>query len=142
MVMDSMTRRQRSRHMSQIRVSGTQPELAMRKMVKEFTDLPLKYNVKDLVGKPDIVVAGLKLVVFVDGCFWHGCPEHGKIPNSHQGFWRSKIVGNMIRDEENTVVLEEAGWSVWRVWEHDLRLETVAKTRRRLGKKMVGLLNS
>ena len=73
MVMDSMTRRQRSRHMSQIRVSGTQPELAMRKMVKEFTDLPLKYNVKDLVGKPDIVVAGLKLVVFVDGCFWHGC---------------------------------------------------------------------
>lgn len=142
MVMDSMTRRQRSRHMSQIRVSGTQPELAMRKMVKEFTDLPLKYNVKDLVGKPDIVVAGLKLVVFVDGCFWHGCPEHGKIPKSHQGFWRSKIVGNMIRDEENTVVLEEAGWSVWRVWEHDLRLETVAKTRRRLGKKMVGLLNS
>ena len=140
--MDSMTRRQRSRHMSQIRVSGTQPELAMRKMVKEFTDLPLKYNVKDLVGKPDIVVAGLKLVVFVDGCFWHGCPEHGKIPKSHQGFWRSKIVGNMIRDEENTVVLEEAGWSVWRVWEHDLRLETVAKTRRRLGKKMVGLLNS
>ena len=114
----------------------------MRKMVKEFTDLPLKYNVKDLVGKPDIVVAGLKLVVFVDGCFWHGCPEHGKIPKSHQGFWRSKIVGNMIRDEENTVVLEEAGWSVWRVWEHDLRLETVAKTRRRLGKKMVGLLNS
>ena len=145
MVMDSMTRRQRSRHMSQIRVSGTQPELAMRKIVRELTDFSPKYNVKNLVGKPDIVIPDLKLAVFVDGCFWHGCLEHGKIPKSHQGFWRSKIVQNMIRDEENVVILEEDGWSVWRVWEHDLRPETVAKTRRRLGRKMmkiIGLLNS
>jgi len=137
-----MTRRQRSRHMSQIRVAGTQPEMMMRLVMRKLTDLPMKYNVSKLLGKPDIIVPGLQLAVFVDGCFWHGCPDHCKIPKSHVGYWRSKIVQNMIRDEENVVSLEEDGWTVWRVWEHDLKPETVLKTRRKLGKRVAKLMAS
>jgi DNA mismatch endonuclease (patch repair protein) len=109
-------------------------------MMKQIVGFPLKYNVSCIRGKPDIVVQKLKLAVFVDGCFWHGCVEHGRIPKSHQSYWRSKIVGNMVRDEENTVLLEEEGWSVWRVWEHDLRPEALQKTRRKLKRKMLKLL--
>lgn len=140
--MDSMTRRQRSRHMSQIRVSGSQPELMMRQAMRRLTDLPMKYNVKNLMGKPDIVIPSLKLAIFVDGCFWHGCPTHGKFPKSHVGYWQSKIVQNMIRDEEAVVSLEEDGWAVWRVWEHDLKPETIVRTRRKLGNKFKKLLAS
>jgi len=140
--MDNMTRRQRSRHMSQIRVAGTKPEKVLRGMLKEMIDAPISYNVRGLVGKPDIIVPRFKLAVFVDGCFWHGCPEHGKMPKSHKAYWIPKIVGNMLRDEENTIVLEEQGWTVWRIWEHDLQPDSVAKTRRRLArrlKKLMGL---
>lgn len=139
--MDNMTRRQRSRHMSRIRSSGTKPEKILRDMIKQIVDFPLKYNVSNIQGKPDIVVQKIKLVVFVDGCFWHGCLEHGKIPKSHQAYWRSKIVGNMVRDEENTVLLEEDGWNVWRVWEHDLQPGALSNTRRRLKRRMLKLIS-
>ena len=133
--MDTMTKRQRSRHMSRIRSSGTLPEKTLRELIKKITDAPLKYNVKNLLGKPDIVVPRLNLAIFVDGCFWHGCPDHGKIPESHHGYWRSKIVGNMVRDEENTVLLEEDGWVVWRIWEHDLQPSSLSGVRRRLRRR-------
>lgn len=138
--MDNMTKRQRSRHMSRIRSSGTRPERVLRKMLREMLDVPMKYNVRSLLGSPDIVVPSIKLAVFVDGCFWHGCPEHGKMPKSRKGYWTSKIVGNLVRDEQNTVSLEEAGWTVWRVWEHDLKDEILAATRRRLSRRMKKLV--
>jgi DNA mismatch endonuclease (patch repair protein) len=114
----------------------------LRIVLRQLVGLPMEFNVKNLPGKPDIVIHDLKLAVFVEGCFWHGCPEHGKIPKSHQGYWRSKIVGNMIRDEEITVVLEEQGWTVWRIWEHDLRPDSVVKTRRKLSKRVAKLMAS
>ena len=140
--MDNMTRRQRSHHMSQIRSSGTRPERVLRQMLRMLCGVPLRCNVAGLLGKPDIVIDRLKLAVFVDGCFWHGCPEHGRMPKSRNSYWVSKIVGNMIRDEENTVALEEDGWTVWRVWEHDLNSGAVAKTRRRLRNRMKKLMAS
>lgn len=68
---------------------------------------------------PDIVFVSAKVAVFVDGCFWHRCPEHGSEPKSNRDWWRKKLVANVERDRRNDVELQAAGWSVVRVWEHD-----------------------
>lgn len=59
-----------------------------------------------------------KVAVFVDGCFWHGCPEHHSVAKTNAGFWASKVAGNRDRDEDTNERLTEAGWTVVRVWEH------------------------
>ena len=60
-----------------------------------------------------------RVAVFVDGCFWHGCPEHGTWPKANASWWRQKIEGNRLRDADTTSRLTEAGWVVVRVWEHE-----------------------
>jgi DNA mismatch endonuclease (patch repair protein) len=60
-----------------------------------------------------------RVAVFVDGCFWHGCPDHGVEPRVNSEYWSSKIARNVARDEETTAALRAAGWSVVRVWEHE-----------------------
>jgi DNA mismatch endonuclease (patch repair protein) len=60
-----------------------------------------------------------RVAVFVDGCFWHGCPEHGELPVANRGFWAEKFRANKARDERTDRRLETAGWSVVRVWEHE-----------------------
>ena len=70
--------------------------------------------------RPDFIFRSHKLAVFVDGCFWHGCPEHFKQPVTNSEFWANKIAMNLLRDQRATRALEEAGWTVLRVWEHDL----------------------
>lgn len=67
----------------------------------------------------DIVFSGARVAVFVDGCFWHGCPEHMSWPKNNGEFWRHKITENQRRDRETTSRLTEIGWKVIRVWEHD-----------------------
>ena len=62
----------------------------------------------------------LKLAVFVDGCFWHGCPAHGTKPGNNAAFWRKKIAGNRIRDRLVNRTLRRQGWTVLRIWEHEL----------------------
>lgn len=74
-----------------------------------------------LPGKPDFVFQKLKTVVFVDGCFWHGCPKHGSIPNTRVSFWLAKITGNKTRDRRVNRLLKAQGWKVVRIWEHDLK---------------------
>ncbi|MBI4897602.1 MAG: very short patch repair endonuclease [Actinobacteria bacterium] len=69
--------------------------------------------------RPDIVFTKLKLAVFVDGCFWHGCTAHRTIPRSNHDFWRRKIEGTRFRDEAQTKLLRSSGWAVIRVWEHE-----------------------
>ncbi|MBW8060005.1 MAG: very short patch repair endonuclease [Solirubrobacterales bacterium] len=68
--------------------------------------------------RPDIVFTARRLAVFVDGCFWHGCPEHGRIPKTNPAYWEPKIAGNQRRDEGQQRALEAAGWEVIRIWEH------------------------
>lgn len=116
--------------MSRIKSSGTKPEILMRRIVCDLTDNPVRFNAKNLPGKPDIVIHRMKLAIFVDGCFWHGCPLHCRVPKAHRNFWRSKIVGNMVRDEEVTTKLNEMGWVVWRYWEHLLKDVELSRTRR------------
>ena len=74
-----------------------------------------------LPGRPDILFVGARVAVFVDGCFWHGCPEHGTQPKTRTEFWAAKIARNRERDEEVNAALVAMGWRVVRIWEHQLR---------------------
>jgi len=71
--------------------------------------------------RPDFVFAARRLAVFVDGCFWHGCPRHGTRPRGNAAFWRAKFRRNRARDRRDTRRLRRAGWKVLRLWEHELR---------------------
>jgi DNA mismatch endonuclease (patch repair protein) len=71
-------------------------------------------------ARPDIVFSRLRLAIFVDGCFWHGCTEHRSLPVSNAAFWKQKIEATARRDEQQAAWLRAAGWSVVRVWEHDV----------------------
>lgn len=107
--------------MTSTRGRDTEPELAVRSAVHRRG---LRYRVdtapvKGLRRRADLVFPTEKVAVFVDGCWWHGCPEHGSTPQTNAGFWREKIAANKQRDRETNGRLIEVGWSVVRVWEHE-----------------------
>lgn len=72
-------------------------------------------------GKPDFIFRAQKLAVFVDGCFWHGCRYHCRLPASNESYWHPKILRNQLRDKSVTRELRKRGWRVLRIWEHELR---------------------
>ena len=72
-------------------------------------------------GSPDFAFPSVKLAIFVDGCFWHGCPKHGTMPATNKDFWNNKIATNKRRDLKVTAILKSNGWRVVRIWEHDTR---------------------
>ena len=69
--------------------------------------------------RPDVVFTRKRVCVFIDGCFWHGCASHGRLPAANRDYWTAKIAGNRQRDSEITSALEAAGWTVVRGWEHE-----------------------
>lgn len=98
----------------------TKPEVAVRSLLH---GQGLRYRVNHRVPSSsrrtvDIAFTKLRLAVFIDGCFWHGCPEHFVTPKTRTEFWSSKIARNQARDAESTQNLELAGWTVRRYWEH------------------------
>lgn len=111
----------RSRLMSRIRFRNTGPEMALR---QALWAAGLRYRLKvkqKLPGKPDVIFAGAKVVVFVDGCFWHSCPKHGHRPKSREEYWYPKLTRNQERDAAVNAALREMGWQVIRFWEHQIR---------------------
>jgi len=119
--MDIWDKRKRSEVMSKIRSKDTKPELVFRKALfnKGFR---YRMHVKDLPGKPDIVLPKYKTVIFVHGCFWHyheNCSE-GRIPDTNSKFWRDKLIKNVERDKKNQKGLEQKGWNVIVVWECEI----------------------
>ena len=104
------------------RRTDTKPELALRHALHRLGYRYRKDYRLDLVGgrrvRPDIVFTARKLAVFVDGCFWHACPEHGSKPKNNEWYWSPKLVGNVERDQLNDTSLKLAGWTVVRLWEH------------------------
>ncbi len=84
--------------------------------------VPFQQNVRRLPGTPDLVVAQLRLVVFVHGCFWHGCARHFRPPRTRAAFWSGKIAANRERDARVEADLRADGWAVTIVWEHEVRL--------------------
>lgn len=75
----------------------------------------------------DIVFRPAKLAVFIDGCYWHGCPEHYVPPKTNPGYWSDKVARNMARDKDTDEQLRTAGWTVLRFWEHDPAEECAVK---------------
>ena len=99
----------------------TRPELKIRSILHK---LGFRYRVdyqpiKGIRRRADVAFIGPRVAVFVDGCFWHGCPTHGTWPKSNPKFWRNKIKTNQKRDADTNKRLEEAGWKVVRIWEHE-----------------------
>ena len=78
----------------------------------------------------DAVIRSLKIAIFVDGCFWHGCPLHFEAPSINTAWWREKIADNRQRDVRQTRALRARGWSVVRLWEHELQTESARETAR------------
>lgn len=115
--MDRITSGQRSALMSRIRSKDTEPELRLRRALWAVGLRYRKYD-RSLPGRPDIVFRGTRVAVFMDGCFWHGCPECYRAPKSNGKFWREKVDGNRARDKRQTRELRAAGWIVLRFWEH------------------------
>ena len=109
----------RSQQMSRIRGKNTEPEKRLR---SALWAAGLRYRVyaQTPVGRPDVVFPGRQLAVFIDGCFWHGCPQHYVRPGSRVGFWSGKLRENVARDRKQTLELETLGWYVLRVWEHEI----------------------
>ncbi|TAJ19843.1 MAG: DNA mismatch endonuclease Vsr [Rugosibacter sp.] len=115
----------RSRMMSGIRGKNTKPELLVRKYL-HAQGLRFRLHVKDLPGKPDIVFAKYRSVVFVHGCFWHhhtGC-KYATMPSSRVDFWINKFSGNVARDQYQSAALEGLGWRVFVIWECELQGST------------------
>lgn len=109
----------RSQQMARIRGRDTRPERLLRaELWKKGLRYRLKYPMP--VGRPDLVFVASKAAVFIDGCFWHGCPEHYVRPRSRCEFWSAKLEENVLRDHRQTLELEQAGWGVVRIWEHEL----------------------
>lgn len=79
----------------------------------------------DIIGHPDFVFLNKKVAVFVDGCFWHGCPKCYKTPKSNSQFWDDKILRNIKRDNKNNRLLRKNGWSVFRIKEHELKKDKI-----------------
>lgn len=89
-----------------------------------------KLHARDVAGKPDFVFAGLRLVIFVDGCFWHGCPRCGHIPKANSRFWAAKIKRNRERDRSTSARLRAQGYRVLRFREHELTADLAACVER------------
>ena len=111
----------RRRIMQANRRRDTGPELALR---RALFALGYRYRVDyravpQLRRRVDIAFTKDKLAIFVDGCFWHSCPQHGSIPRSNTDYWIPKLVRNVNRDRETDKALRNEGWVVVRVWEHE-----------------------
>ena len=117
------------------RKRDTIPELAVRRALHARGR---RYRVNALLRigrvrvRPDLVFPRQRVAVFVDGCFWHGCADHGTNPRSNQAYWELKISRNKARDERNTSALTSAGWRVIRVWEHEEVMNVIARIERAL----------
>lgn len=118
------------RQMSRQRTTGTAVELSVRRLLHAH-GYRYRVNLGQLLPnqrfRGDIVWTREKLVVFLDGCFWHGCPDHGTTPKSNTEWWRTKIDENSRRDARATSLLRDAGWRVLRFWEHESTEDIVGR---------------
>ncbi|MBI4626239.1 MAG: very short patch repair endonuclease [Verrucomicrobia bacterium] len=129
---DVFTKAKRSAVMARIRGSGNKDtELRLVALFREPRINGWRRR-HPLAGRPDFVFPRARLAVFVDGCFWHGCPAHATWPKHNARFWRAKILGNRQRDRTVNRLLKQAGWRVVRIWEHALTRRHMNRTAARL----------
>lgn len=116
---DNLSKEQRSKNMKQIK--------SVLKLEDRFASglwrsgVRFRRNDRKLFGTPDISIKKYRIVIFIDSCFWHQCPLHGNIPKSNIKFWKAKLNRNVERDQEVNEHYSEGGWTIIRIWEHDLK---------------------
>jgi len=134
--MDTVSTQERSRIMAKVKARGNKStELKLIKIFRECSIKGWRRNYP-LIGKPDFVFPKPRLAIFVDGCFWHGCQEHCRLPESNRDYWVAKINRNRKRDKLISKELRKKKWNVIRVWEHELK-ENIYKNKLKKIKKIV-----
>lgn len=118
----------------------THPELALRRELhrrghRYFVD---RAPLPGLRRRADLVFPRLRVVVYMDGCFWHACPEHGTMPKNNRDWWREKLAGNIRRDRDTDDLLAAVGWIVVRIWEHEPVGEAVRRVEDHLSARRPG----
>ena len=116
-MVDTVSKDKRSKIMAAIQSKNTKPELCLR---KALWAKGLRFRIQFGKEKIDIAFPSKKIAVFVDGCFWHGCPIHSHLPKSNEEYWVPKLKKNIERDKAKNERLEAEGWRVLRFWEHEL----------------------
>jgi DNA mismatch endonuclease (patch repair protein) len=133
---DVFSKRKRSDVMARIRSRGNKgTELALAKIFRAQRITGWRRHTA-VFGRPDFIFAKPRVALFVDGCFWHGCPKHAKCPKNNREFWRRKLAANRARDARVTRTLRRAGWRVVRVWEHELAWKHQARLLNRIRKAL------
>ena len=128
-----------SEQMSRVARRDTRPELALR---REIYGRGMRYRVdaapvSNMRGRADVLFRSARVAVYVDGCFWHGCSEHGVLPKRNREWWRAKLQATRRRDRATERELRSLGWAVLRIWEHEdpveaaIRIEATVKARTR-----------
>ncbi|MDP4179873.1 MAG: very short patch repair endonuclease [Bacillota bacterium] len=117
---DNISKEVRKKTMQAVKSNRTKLEDIV---IKELRTQGLRFrrNVKDLPGKPDLAIKKYKIAVFIDSCFWHGCQQHCRIPQSNVEYWKNKIERNINRDKEINLIYLNLTWNIIRIWEHDIK---------------------
>lgn len=124
------TPEQRSRIMREVPSKNTSGEMLFRKSLWQAGIRGFRLHSETVPGHPDVVFQKQRIAVFIDGCFWHGCPKCYRAPKSNQNYWKMKVSRNRKRDEAVTQLCKKAGWKVLRIWEH----EVVRSTKRAIAR--------
>jgi len=126
---DMFDQKKRSEIMAKVHSANTTPEIHVRKLLHSM-GYRFRLQRRDLPGNPDIVLPKYNTVIFVHGCFWHGCPtcRHASIrPVTNTEYWEKKLDRTMERDKNNVTALEQMGWRVMVIWECETRKSVAAK---------------
>jgi len=135
---DKFLKDERSWIMSQVHSYNTSPEIKVRKLLHSM-GFRFRLHRKDLPGKPDIVLPKYQTVIFVHGCFWHGCPSCHRArirPKANSEYWNKKLDRNMQRDKENQVSLDALGWRTLVVWECETKKKNLLELSERLRREL------
>lgn len=115
---DKITSEQRRKNMQAIKSPSKLEELVTKELWKK--GVRYRRNSHELLGKPDVSIKKYRLVIFIDSCFWHSCPIHGKVPKTNVEFWEKKLRKNKERDNLVNNYYRTNGWHVIRIWEHEI----------------------
>lgn len=140
-MVDNLKPEDRKKTMQAVKGKGTRLEKQLFSTLAGLGIRGWKKNVKDVKGKPDVVFPQEKVVIFIDGCFWHGCPIcHRSLPESNKDYWERKIKRNVELAKIYNKVLADEGWTVVRIWEHEMKDKaTMQKIKQTLKKALNGV---
>lgn len=128
---DNLTPEDRRKTMRAVKGKGTSLERSLFSMLAAMRLKGWRKNASDIIGKPDVVFDDSRVAIFVDGCFWHGCPDcKRKLPHTNHDYWERKINRNIELAKSHCQKLFEDGWTVIRIWEHEIKDMTLRESLR------------